>query len=93
MDCLEDAGRLSPDEYSRSTLYSTLSPCSMCSGAVLLYNIPKVVIGENQTFQGPEQHLKDHEVEVINLDLEEPKELMKKFIQENPEVWDEDIGE
>ena len=93
MDCLEDAGRLSLDEYSRSTLYSTLSPCSMCSGAVLLYRIPKVVIGENQTFQGPEKHLKDHGVEVVDLDLDEPKELMRKFIQENPEVWNEDIGE
>lgn len=93
MDCLEDAGRLSAEDYRNSVLYSTLSPCPMCSGAVLLYKIPKVVIGENTTFQGSENHLKKKGVEVVNLDLEKPKELMKKFIQENPELWDEDIGE
>jgi len=65
MDCLENAGRLSASEYQRSTLYSTLSPCDMCSGAVLLYGIPKVIIGENRNFQGPEEYVRSRGVEVV----------------------------
>ena len=93
MDCLENAGRLSAADYARSTLYSTLSPCDMCSGAVLLYKIPKVVVGENTTFQGPEQHLRDRGVD---LDIRSDAEciaLMEDFIAARPELWNEDIGE
>ncbi len=93
MDCLENAGRLTAADYARSVLYSTLSPCDMCSGAVLLYKIPRVVVGENVTFQGPEQHLRDRGVE---LDVRNDRvciELMEQFIAANPELWDEDIGE
>ena len=68
MDALEDAGRLSADDYRRSTLYSTLSPCDMCSGAVLLYGIPRVVVGEHRTFSGPEAYLRSRQVEVVVLD-------------------------
>jgi len=93
MDCLENAGRLSPAEYRRAVLYSTLSPCDMCSGAILLYKIPKVVIGENRTFQGPEEYLKLRGVELEILNAEECIELMEKFIKANPELWNEDIGE
>ncbi len=93
MDCLENAGRLTAADYARSVLYSTLSPCDMCSGAVLLYKIPRVVVGENVTFRGPEQHLRDRGVE---LDVRNDRvciELMEQFIAANPELWDEDIGE
>jgi cytosine deaminase len=93
MDCLENAGRLSPAEYRRAVLYSTLSPCDMCSGAVLLYKIPKVVIGENKTFQGPEEYLRSRGVELEILNDEECIKLMEKFIKANPELWYEDIGE
>ncbi|QSZ67301.1 nucleoside deaminase [Methanofollis aquaemaris] len=93
MDCLENAGRLKPGDYRRAALYSTLSPCDMCSGAVLLYKIPRVVIGENRTFQGPEEYLRSRGVEVVVLDDEECVRMMSEFIAENPEVWDEDIGE
>ena len=93
MDCLENAGRLSSGEYRQSVLYSTLSPCSMCSGAVLLYRIPKVVLGENDTFQGPEGYLREQGVDVENRDLQECKDLMRTFIDESPELWNEDIGE
>jgi cytosine deaminase len=92
MDCLENAGRLRADEYRRATLYSTLSPCDMCSGAVLLYGIPKVVIGENRTFQGPEKYLQSRGVELIIMDDQECRQLMEDFIGENPELWYEDIG-
>jgi len=92
MDCLENAGRLKALDYKRSILYSTLSPCDMCSGAVLLYGIPKVVIGENETFKGPEEHLKSKGVELILVDSEECKSLMRQFISEKPELWNEDIG-
>ena len=85
MDCLENAGRLKAADYKRATLYSTLSPCDMCSGAVLLYGIPKVVIGENKTFQGPEAHLKSRGVELGMLDNQECKELMENFINKKPE--------
>lgn len=93
MDCLENAGRLKASDYKRATLYSTLSPCDMCSGVVLLYGIPKVVIGENKTFTGPEEYLKSRGVEIVNLDNEECFQLMETFIKNNPELWNEDIGE
>ena len=92
MDCLENAGRLKPSDYHRATLYSTLSPCDMCSGAILLYGIPEVVIGENRTFVGPEEYLKTRGVKVINADNEECYELLQTFIRENPDIWNEDIG-
>ena len=93
MDCLKNAGRLKAADYRRATLYSTLSPCDMCSGAVLLYGIPKVVIGENRTFQGPEEYLKSRGVELVIADNRECRQLMEKFIKSNPELWYEDIGE
>ena len=93
MDCLENAGRLKASDYRRAFLYSTLSPCDMCSGAVLLYKIPKVVIGENQTFRGPEDYLRSRGVELEILNDPECIRLMREFIQANPELWDEDIGE
>ncbi|HAH31398.1 MAG TPA: tRNA-specific adenosine deaminase [Elusimicrobia bacterium] len=92
MDCLENAGRLKAKDYEKCVIYSTLSPCDMCSGAILLYKIPAVVIGENSTFKGPENYLKKR-VRLINLDLEECKDLMAAFIKEKPELWNEDIGE
>src|SRR5262249_53540125 len=92
MDCLENAGRLRAADYTRATLYSTLSPCDMCSGAVLLYKIPKVVIGENHTFQGPEGYVRSRGVTLVLADNEECKELMRKFIAARPELWNEDIG-
>lgn len=93
MDCLENAGRLKAPDYRRATLYSTLSPCDMCSGAVLLYGIPKVVIGENKTFTGPEEYLRSRGVEIINQNNKECFQLMKTFIINNPELWNEDIGQ
>jgi creatinine deaminase len=93
MDCLENAGRLSATDYRKAVLYSTLSPCDMCSGAVLLYGIPKVVIGENRTFQGPEDHLRFRGVQLEILDDAECKQMMRDFIASNPELWNEDIGE
>jgi creatinine deaminase len=93
MQCLENAGRLKASDYRRGTLYSTLSPCDMCSGAVLLYGIPKVIIGENRTFRGPEDYVKSRGVEVIVVDNQECRELMEAFIENNPELWNEDIGE
>ena len=92
MDCLENAGRLTASDYRQSVIYSTLSPCSMCSGAILLYRIPKVVVGEHQTFQGPEDYLRNQGVVVEVTDSSECIELMKRFIQESPELWNEDIG-
>ncbi|KAK0464522.1 cytosine deaminase [Desarmillaria tabescens] len=92
-DCLDAAGRLPSSVYSKCTMYTTLSPCPMCSGACLLFGIPRVVIGENTTFTGPESFLKERGVEVINLGLEEPRKMMKQFIQQHPEIWNEDIGE
>ena len=93
MDCLENAGRLKASDYQRATLYSTLSPCDMCSGAILLYGIPKVVIGENRTFSGPESYLISRGVKVINADDLICRQLMETFIKENPDLWNEDIGE
>ncbi len=92
MDCLENAGRLKAEEYRKCVLYSTLSPCDMCSGAVLLYKIPKVVIGENETFKGPEEYLEKRGVVLENLNSDECKKLMQEFIRKNPELWNEDIG-
>ena len=93
MDCLENAGRLKARDYQRAVLYSTLSPCDMCSGTVLLYKIPKVIIGENKTFQGPEDYVRSRGVELVNLNLEECISLMESFIAAHPELWNEDIGE
>lgn len=92
MDCLENAGRLTSKEYSRAVIYSTLSPCDMCSGAILLYKIKKVVIGENESFKGPEEYVRSRGVEVINYDNEECKQFMAEFIKTKPELWNEDIG-
>ena len=92
MDCLENAGRLTAKDYSRSVLYSTLSPCDMCSGTVLLYKIPRVIIGENKTFQGPEDYVRSRGVQLEILNLEECIQLMDEFIAARPELWNEDIG-
>lgn len=92
MDCLENAGRLKAVDYRRSVLYSTLSPCDMCSGAVLLYGIPRVVIGENRTFRGPEDYTRSRGVELVLAESRECRELMETFIRENPQLWNEDIG-
>ncbi len=93
MDCLENAGRLKSRDYEKCVLYSTLSPCDMCTGAILLYKIPIVVIGENSTFKGPEAYSQRRGVELINLDLAVCKQLMADFIKAHPDLWDEDIGE
>ena len=93
MDAFENAGRLSAAQYARATLYSTLSPCDMCSGTALLYKIPRVIIGENVTFQGPEEHIRSRGVELIILRDERCVTLMKEFITTHPELWNEDIGE
>lgn len=92
MDALENAGRQSASVYRNSTIYTTLSPCSMCTGAILLYGIPKVVIGENQTFMGAEDLLRDHGIEVIVLNNKDCIRLMESYIQNNPDIWNEDIG-
>lgn len=93
MDCLENAGRLTAKDYQRAVLYSTLSPCDMCSGTVLLYGIPKVVVGENHTFQGPEAYVKSRGVELVVQDNAECVQLMRDFIATKPDLWNEDIGE
>jgi cytosine/creatinine deaminase len=93
MDCLENAGRLSPADYRRSVLYSTLSPCDMCSGTALLYRIPRIVIGENRTFQGPEDYVRSRGVTLEIVDDTECIRLMEEFIALHPELWNEDIGE
>ena len=92
MDALENAGRLTAAAYQRATLYSTLSPCDMCSGTALLYKIPKVVIGENVTFQGPEDYVRSRGVELLILHNEECIQLMNDFIAARPTLWNEDIG-
>ena len=92
-DALEVAGRQPASVYRRATMYTTLSPCHMCTGAILLYEIPRVVIGENRTFMGAEDLLREHGVEVVNLDSEECYRLMQDFIAESPQIWFEDIGE
>ena len=93
MDCLENAGRLSARDYRRSTLYSTLSPCDMCSGAALLYRIPRIVIGENRTFRGPEEYLRSRGALLEILDDPQCVRLMRDFIAARPDLWTEDIGE
>ena len=93
MDCLEQAGRLPACDYRRATLYSTLSPCDMCSGSVLLYGIPRVVVGENRTFQGPEEYLRSRGVDVQIVNDQQCVQLMREFIASHPELWNEDIGE
>ncbi|MCC9137712.1 nucleoside deaminase [Pontibacter silvestris] len=93
MDALENAGRQPASVYKECTIYTTLSPCSMCSGTILLYGIPKVVIGENKTFVGEEELLKSRGVDVTVVDNEECYNLMQQFIQEKPALWNEDIGE
>lgn len=92
MDALENAGRQPAKVYHASVLYTTLSPCPMCSGTILLYGIPKVVIGENKTFMGEEKLLKERGVEVLVVDDARCKELMDTFIKEKPSLWNEDIG-
>jgi creatinine deaminase len=92
MDALENAGRLKAADYRRAVLYSTLSPCDMCSGTALLYGIPKVVIGENRTFRGPEDYVRSRGVTLEIVDDAECVQLMKDFIAANPALWNEDIG-
>jgi cytosine deaminase len=92
MDCIESAGRLSAAEYRKATLYSTLSPCDMCSGAILLYRIPTVVIGESITFRGPEDYLRSRGVTLRILSDEKCILMMKEFIERSPRLWNEDIG-
>jgi len=93
MDAFENAGRQDAKIYKESTIYTTLSPCPMCTGAILLYGIPKVVIGENKTFMGAEETLKSQGIEVIVLNDEECIKMMEDFIQSKPQLWNEDIGE
>ena len=93
MDAFENAGRQTAKVYRECVLYTTLSPCSMCSGAMLLYNIPKVIIGENKTFLGEEEWLKSRGVEIEVLQNQECIDLMDKFIKKSPQLWNEDIGE
>ena len=92
-DALEVAGRLPASKYRRATMATTLSPCDMCTGAMLLYGIPRIVIGENRTFMGGEDLLRSRGVEVVNLDSTACYDLLQGFISEHPEIWNEDIGE
>jgi len=92
MDCLENAGRIKAEDYRRATLYSTLSPCDMCSGAALLYGIPRIVVGENSTFRGPEEYVRSRGVEVQVENSHECRAMMEDFIKNNPDLWGEDIG-
>ena len=92
-DALENAGRLPASVYRRATVYTTLSPCDMCTGAILLYGIPRVVMGENRTFVGAEDLLRSRGVEVVDLDSDACVDLMREFIAAHPEIWNEDIGE
>jgi cytosine/creatinine deaminase len=92
-DCLERAGRLTAATYRRATMYTTLSPCDMCTGAVLLYGIPRVVMGENATFVGGEETLRARGVELINLESKVCVDLMDEFISVHPDIWNEDIGQ
>jgi cytosine/creatinine deaminase len=93
MDAIENAGRLEASTYRNSVLYSTLSPCDMCSGTALLYGIPKIVVGENHTFKGPEGYLRSRRIEIVVLDRLDCMKLMAEFINEHPDLWFEDIGE
>lgn len=92
MNCLENAGRQKGSVYKRCTLYTTLSPCPMCSGAIVLFGIPHVIVGENVTFQGAEDYLRSQGVRVDVLQDETCIRLMRDFIAKNPELWNEDIG-
>jgi len=92
MDCIQNAGRLKAAAYAKSTLYSTLSPCWMCSGTALLYKIPRIVIGENVNFRGPEQYMREANVDLLLMNDRECVELMSRFIESHPELWYEDIG-
>jgi len=92
MDALENARRQPASVYKKCTLYTTLSPCPMCSGAIILYGIPRVVIGENKTFMGEEDYLRSKGVDVEVLQNETCITMMRKFIKENPELWNEDVG-
>ena len=92
MDALENAGRMSAGDYRRAVLYSTLSPCDMCSGTALLYRIPRIVIGENQTFRGPEDYVRGRGIEVEVVQHPDCIRLMTDFIREHPSLWNEDIG-
>jgi cytosine deaminase len=93
MDAIENAGRLEASTYRNSVLYSTLSPCDMCSGTTLLYGIPKIVVGENHTFKGPEGYLRSRRIEIVVLDRLDCMQLMAEFINAHPDLWFEDIGE
>ncbi|ADC48049.1 CMP/dCMP deaminase [Methanobrevibacter ruminantium M1] len=92
MDAIENAGRLNHEDYQKCTLYTTLSPCPMCSGAVILYNIPRVVIGDNQTLMGAEKLLKDNGVEIIVLNDDKCKELFEDFVNNNPGIWENELA-
>ncbi|HEX4121354.1 MAG TPA: nucleoside deaminase [Verrucomicrobiae bacterium] len=92
MNCLENAGRQPASVYRRCVIYTTLSPCPMCSGAILLYAIPRVIVGENVTFMGAEEHLRANGVKVEVLQNPECIEMMRQFIAKNPQLWNEDIG-
>ncbi|MFH1726583.1 MAG: nucleoside deaminase [Elusimicrobiota bacterium] len=92
MDCLENAGRLKAKDYRKCVIYSTLSPCDMCTGAILLYKIPEVVMGENETYRGPEAYSRKRGVKLIDLDSKECKDMMREFIEKKPDLWNEDIG-
>ena len=93
VDAIENAGRLPGVAYRGATLYTTLSPCDMCSGTALLYGVPRIVIGENQTFMGPEDYLRSRGIELVVLQRPDCKALMDEFIALHPELWNEDIGE
>lgn len=93
MDALENAGRLTARDYRRSVLYSTLSPCDMCSGAALLYKIPTIIIGDNLNFRGPEEYVKSRGVELVVLNDQQLVQMMATFIRESSQIWNEDIGE
>ena len=92
MDALENAGRRSAQDYRHAVLYSTLSPCDMCSGAALLYQIPKIIVGENRTFRGPEAYVRSRGIELLVLNDLECIQMMRDFIAANPGLWSEDIG-
>ena len=93
MDAIENAGRLKTSDYRRAILYSTLSPCDMCSGSALLYRIPRIVIGESRTFRGPEDYVRSRGVTLEIIDDPKCVRMMEEFIRSNPKLWDEDIGE
>ncbi|MEP7355130.1 MAG: nucleoside deaminase [Acidobacteriota bacterium] len=93
IDCLKNAGRLDAGDYAQAVLYSTLSPCDMCSGAALLYKIPRIVIGENKTFKGPEEYLRSRGIDLTILQDETCIELMNEYKAKYPHIWNQDIGE